>query len=108
MGRLRALSPSPHITSHIKPASWVGDVSVAIYLIADQIDVPQAGKVFAVLWAMNRLWGIRVEQRSEVDGLDMAEHGTWGYPEFAGAAVVAVAYARLAATVPAEPSPQAA
>jgi hypothetical protein len=43
---------------------------------------------FAVLWAMNRLWGIRVEERSEVDGLDLAEHGTWGYPEFAGAAVV--------------------
>jgi len=63
---------------------------------------------FAVLWAMDRLWGIRVEERSEVDGLDMAEHGTWGYPEFAGAAVVAVADARLAATVPAEPSPQAA
>src|SRR6478609_299005 len=63
---------------------------------------------FAVLWAMNRLWGIRVEERSEVDGLDLAEHGTWGYPEFAGAAVVAVADARRAATVPVEPSPQAA
>jgi Amt family ammonium transporter len=62
----------------------------------------------AVLWAMNRLWGIRVEERTEVDGLDLAEHGTWGYPEFAGAAVVAVADARPAATVPAEPSPQAA
>jgi hypothetical protein len=57
---------------------------------------------------MNRLWGIRVEERSEVDGLDLAEHGIWGYPEFAGAAVVAVADARRAATVPAEPSPQAA
>ena len=63
---------------------------------------------FAVLWAMNRLWVIRVEERSEVDGLDLAEHGTWGYPEFAGAAVVAVADARRAATVPVEPSPQAA
>jgi Amt family ammonium transporter len=63
---------------------------------------------FAVLWVMNRLWGIRVEERSEVDGLDLAEHGTWGYPEFAGAAVAAVADARRAAPVPAEPSPQAA
>jgi Amt family ammonium transporter len=63
---------------------------------------------FAVLWAMNQLWGIRVEARSEVDGLDLAEHGTWGYPEFAGAAVVSVADTRRTATVPAEPSPQAA
>jgi ammonium transporter, Amt family len=63
---------------------------------------------FAVLWAMNRLWGIRVEERSEVDGLDLAEHGTWGYPEFAGAAAMAVADGRRATIVPAEPSPQAA
>jgi ammonium transporter, Amt family len=38
---------------------------------------------FATLWLMNRLWGIRVEAATELEGLDLAEHGTWGYPEFA-------------------------
>ncbi len=40
---------------------------------------------YATLWAMDRAWGIRVEERTELDGLDLAEHGTWGYPEFADA-----------------------
>jgi len=61
---------------------------------------------FAVLWAMDRLWGIRVEERTEVDGLDLAEHGTWGYPEFAEVAGVTAAARRNG--VVAEPSPQAA
>jgi Amt family ammonium transporter len=61
---------------------------------------------FAVLWAMDRLWGIRVEERTEVDGLDLAEHGTWGYPEF-GAAEPAAERARRLLDAP-EPSPQAA
>ena len=26
--------------------------------------------------------GIRVEERIETAGLDVAEHGMWGYPEF--------------------------
>ena len=38
---------------------------------------------FATLWVMNALWGIRVEAPTELEGLDLAEHGTWGYPEFA-------------------------
>jgi Amt family ammonium transporter len=37
---------------------------------------------FAALWAMKRLWGIRVEQEVETAGLDVSEHGMWGYPEF--------------------------
>jgi Amt family ammonium transporter len=37
---------------------------------------------FAALWAMKRLWGIRVEEHVETAGLDVAEHGMWGYPEF--------------------------
>jgi Amt family ammonium transporter len=61
---------------------------------------------FTVLWAMDRLWGIRVEERTEVDGLDLAEHGTWGYPEFAEVAGVTAAARRNG--VVAEPSPQAA
>jgi Amt family ammonium transporter len=57
---------------------------------------------YATLWVMNRLWGIRVEVTTEVDGLDLAEHGTWGYPEFAEATPAA----RLAGRI--EPEPQAA
>jgi ammonium transporter, Amt family len=37
---------------------------------------------YGSLWALNRLWGIRVEQHVETAGLDVAEHGMWGYPEF--------------------------
>jgi Amt family ammonium transporter len=37
---------------------------------------------FGSLWALNRLWGIRVEQHVETAGLDVSEHGMWGYPEF--------------------------
>jgi Amt family ammonium transporter len=37
---------------------------------------------FGSLWALNRLWGIRVEPHVETAGLDVAEHGMWGYPEF--------------------------
>jgi Amt family ammonium transporter len=31
---------------------------------------------------MKRLWGIRVESETETAGLDVSEHGMWGYPEF--------------------------
>src|SRR5262245_47043085 len=37
---------------------------------------------FGSLWALKRLWGIRVEPQVETAGLDVAEHGMWGYPEF--------------------------
>ena len=37
---------------------------------------------YGSLWTLNRLWGIRVEQHVETSGLDVAEHGMWGYPEF--------------------------
>src|SRR6188472_1998748 len=37
---------------------------------------------FGSLWTMKRLWGIRVESHVETAGLDVAEHGMWGYPEF--------------------------
>ncbi len=32
--------------------------------------------------AMKALWGIRVEDGVETAGLDVSEHGMWGYPEF--------------------------
>ncbi len=37
---------------------------------------------FGVLWTLKRLWGIRVEEHVETAGLDVSEHGMWGYPEF--------------------------
>jgi len=37
---------------------------------------------FGSLWALKRLWGIRVEPHVETAGLDVSEHGMWGYPEF--------------------------
>jgi Amt family ammonium transporter len=37
---------------------------------------------FAVLWAMKVTVGIRTEAHVENMGLDVSEHGMWGYPEF--------------------------
>ena len=37
---------------------------------------------FGVLWAMKRTFGIRTEPEVETAGLDVSEHGMWGYPEF--------------------------
>jgi Amt family ammonium transporter len=37
---------------------------------------------FAVLWVFKRTVGIRAEPEIETAGLDVSEHGMWGYPEF--------------------------
>src|SRR4051794_19027924 len=37
---------------------------------------------FGFLWVLNKIWGIRVERDVETQGLDVHEHGMWGYPEF--------------------------
>ena len=37
---------------------------------------------FAVLWTMKRTFGIRADPEVETAGLDVSEHGMWGYPEF--------------------------
>jgi Amt family ammonium transporter len=37
---------------------------------------------FGCLWTLKRLWGIRVDEHVETAGLDVSEHGMWGYPEF--------------------------
>jgi Amt family ammonium transporter len=37
---------------------------------------------FGALYAMHKIWGIRVEPEVETAGLDVSEHGMWGYPEF--------------------------
>ena len=31
---------------------------------------------------MKKLWGIRADEEVETAGLDVSEHGMWGYPEF--------------------------
>ena len=40
------------------------------------------GASFAILKALDLLWGIRVHGEAETAGLDVSEHGMWGYPEF--------------------------
>jgi Amt family ammonium transporter len=37
---------------------------------------------YGCLWVLNKIWGIRVEPEVETQGLDVHEHGMWGYPEF--------------------------
>lgn len=37
---------------------------------------------FGVLWVMKRTFGIRTDPDVETAGLDVSEHGMWGYPEF--------------------------
>ena len=37
---------------------------------------------FGALWLMKATCGIRVEPEVETAGLDVSEHGMWGYPEF--------------------------
>jgi ammonium transporter, Amt family len=40
------------------------------------------GASYLVLWAMKSTVGIRTEPDVETAGLDVSEHGMWGYPEF--------------------------
>jgi Amt family ammonium transporter len=37
---------------------------------------------FGTLGVMHKIWGIRVATDVETQGLDVHEHGMWGYPEF--------------------------
>ncbi len=40
------------------------------------------GASFLILFVLKKTWGIRVEPEVEAGGLDVHEHGMWGYPEF--------------------------
>jgi Amt family ammonium transporter len=40
------------------------------------------GTSFGCLFVLHKIWGIRVEPVVESQGLDVHEHGMWGYPEF--------------------------
>jgi ammonium transporter, Amt family len=37
---------------------------------------------FGCLYVLHKIWGIRTEPEVETAGLDVSEHGMWGYPEF--------------------------
>jgi len=37
---------------------------------------------FGCLFVLHKIWGIRTEPEVETAGLDVSEHGMWGYPEF--------------------------
>ncbi|HEY4349462.1 MAG TPA: ammonium transporter [Gaiellaceae bacterium] len=51
----------------------LGIVSVGIFTFSTS---------FGSLWVMKKLWGIRAHEEAETQGLDVSEHGMWGYPEF--------------------------
>ena len=36
---------------------------------------------FGCFWVIKKTVGLRVSERHELDGLDISEHGMWGYPE---------------------------
>jgi Amt family ammonium transporter len=36
---------------------------------------------FACFWVIKKTVGLRVTAREEMEGLDISEHGMWGYPE---------------------------
>ena len=36
---------------------------------------------FILFWLIKKTVGLRVSERHELDGLDISEHGMWGYPE---------------------------
>jgi Amt family ammonium transporter len=51
----------------------IGLVTVGIFVFATS---------YGFLWILNKIWGIRVSAEVETQGLDVHEHGMWGYPEF--------------------------
>src|SRR5439155_13378239 len=36
---------------------------------------------YGLFWVIKKTVGLRVSAREEMDGLDISEHGMWGYPE---------------------------
>ncbi len=36
---------------------------------------------YGLFWVIKQTVGLRVSERHEIDGLDISEHGMWGYPE---------------------------
>jgi Amt family ammonium transporter len=77
---------------------------------ATQLGVQALGVITVAAWAfggsfllfrlMKAIYGIRVSAQEELEGLDIAEHGTMGYPEF-GTSVVAKPAERVMPGMPA-------
>jgi hypothetical protein len=42
---------------------------------------PSSPFSYGLFWAIKKTVGLRVSERHEIDGLDINEHGMWGYPE---------------------------
>ena len=66
---------------------------------------------FATFYVIKKIYGLRVTESEEDAGLDIAEHGMYGYPEqfipqgeFPGAATSPTAAASAATAVAPEPS----
>ncbi len=84
----RACSPSPRWrrTSLRAPAASSTRAASTSSACRHSASSPSARSRSArrsrVSGALKRLWGIRVEEHVETAGLDVAEHGMWGYPEF--------------------------
>ena len=55
------------------PVSWRHRAAVGAFTFTTS---------FAVLWLMKVTVGIRTDPEAETAGLDVSEHGMWGYPEF--------------------------
>jgi len=36
---------------------------------------------YGLFWVIKKTVGLRVSTREELEGLDISEHGMWGYPE---------------------------
>ena len=36
---------------------------------------------YGLFWIIKKTVGLRVSAREEMEGLDISEHGMWGYPE---------------------------
>jgi Amt family ammonium transporter len=108
--RLRIDDPVGAIAAHGMSGVW-GTLAVGIFAVpalAERLDWGQGGLLygggarqlgvqalgllavgvftfaasFAILWAFKATVGIRTDDDVETAGLDVSEHGMWGYPEF--------------------------
>jgi ammonium transporter, Amt family len=61
---------------------------------------------FATFWAIKRLYGLRVTAEEEDAGLDISEHGMYGYPEQFIPAPELVGYVPAPSGAPARPAPR--
>jgi Amt family ammonium transporter len=81
---VRALTGSP--CGGLFYASSGGGVQLALQLAGAGVVLACAGSAaYALFWALDRKGWLRVDQVSELAGIDDMEHGGPAYPEAAGA-----------------------